>query len=324
MNRATFPVWEIPFALLSFLFYKLIKFIVGNFYTFYLLVNQKKASQWQLLSAETLKNPLALPVLMTKGPRWNTHAIIGTLGPFQVQESISLDLASANASAQSWIAVVYSFPTYQTITSFKSEQCKANSPWASLQLKPGKYSIGLRYYHWSDNVRLPALQVDGRELVKALPVPADINGFLPDLIKSKNWFYSWLHYYIFTILRFRKYLPESFIKREYLPVGAPDTEFFYNYLYCEQALEVVVTASILNNYHLYFTFYERCSLPVNWCEIEKENFITEPVKNDGFYLIRVRPKADFSADSIKKWSLKAEINDECPLRQKINIIREKR
>jgi hypothetical protein len=322
MNRATFPVWEIPFALLSFLFYKLIKFIVGNFYTFYLFVNRKKASQWQLLDAETFKNPLALPVLMTKGPRWNTHAIIGTLGPFQVRESISLDTASANDSAPSWIAVVYSFPAYKTIASFEPKKSNANSQWASIQLKPGKYSIGLRYYHWSDNIRLPALQVDGRELVKALPVPADVNGFLLELIKSKNWFYSWLHYYIFTILRLRKYLPESFVKREYLPVGAPDTEFFYNYLYRGQALEVVVSTIVLNNYHLYFTLYERCSLPVNWCEIEKENFITEPVENDGFYLIRVRPKADFSADLTNKRPLKAEINDECPVRQKINIIRE--
>ena len=80
-------------------------------------VNKKKASQWRVLSQKMIDAPLILPVLMTKGPRWNTHAVIGTLGPFKVAEAIAINVATANKSSGSWIAVVYSFPSYKTITS---------------------------------------------------------------------------------------------------------------------------------------------------------------------------------------------------------------
>ena len=117
-----FLLWEIPLALFSFVFYKVMKFIIGNLFTVYLAFDQKKANQWRVLSQKTINAPLVLPVLMTKGPRWNTHAVIGTLGPFAVQESVEIDIETANNSARSWIAVVYSFPGYKTITSLESEQ----------------------------------------------------------------------------------------------------------------------------------------------------------------------------------------------------------
>jgi hypothetical protein len=283
-------IWEIPLAFLSFLFYKATKFTIGNLYTFYLALNKNKACQWQILSAETLKNPLALPLLMTKGPRWNTHAIIGTLGPFPVKKSLSINIESANNSAQSWIAVVYSFPDYKTITSFESGKSNSLEKWSSLDLKPGRYSLGLRYYNWSDKIQLPAIKVDGKQFLEDQSIPIDINQFYNNLIQRKNLFYLGLHYYIFTLLRLRKWLPESFVKSEYLPVGAPDTEFFYDYLNKGQSLQIEIDPNIVKNYDIYLTIYDRSSLPLNWHQINQEKFLTNPIENNGYYLIRMRPK----------------------------------
>ena len=148
-------VWEIPLAILSLLFYKVMKFIIGNLFTIYLAVNTTKASQWRVLSQETLDSALSLPVLMTKGPRWNTHAIIGTLGPFKVDQEVSLNITTANSSAHSWIAVVYNFPGYKTITSLESSKISSDNDWYSIKLPPGKYSYGLRYYNRLDKITLP-------------------------------------------------------------------------------------------------------------------------------------------------------------------------
>ncbi len=137
-------LWEIPLAVLSFLFYKLMKFVIGNLNTIYLYFNQGKALQWRVLSAETLKTPLFLPVLMTKGPRWNTHAIIGTVGPFSVNSSMGLDIECANMSAKSWIAVVYSFPYYQTVASISSEISKSEAQCSSLSLNLSNTFLALR------------------------------------------------------------------------------------------------------------------------------------------------------------------------------------
>ena len=299
MNNLTF-FWEIPLAFLSFLFYKVTKFIIGNLFTIYLAVNKDKASQWRVLSQETLDSPLTLPVLMTKGPRWNTHAIIGTLGPFSVDKSIAIDLESANNSAKSWIAVIYSFPGYKTVTSIKSDEVDCANKWYFLELKPGKYSLGLRYYNRLDKIDLPAVKVDDRELVSSLNVSQDINNFYHDLIESKNWFYSSLHYYIFTILKLRKWLPESFVRKEYLPVGAPDTFFAYNYLEKEQTLEIEFTSEIVNNFDIYFTLYDRSSLPLSWCQIQSEKYSLQARENRGYYLLRIRPNSpNFKAESLE-------------------------
>lgn len=283
-------IGEIVLALLSFGFYKVMKLIIGNIYIFYLAIARKQALQWRVLSQETLKSPLSLPVLMTKGPRWNTHAIIGTLGPFQVKKSISLDIESAHNSARSWIAVVYSFPNYRTITSLESDRVNPENQWQLLELKPGRYTLGLRYYNWGEYVNLPAIKVDEQEFVASTNVPTNVNDFYLSLIQKKNWFYLSLHYYIFTILKFKKWLPKSFVRKEYLPVGAPDTYFFYDYLERGQSLEIETSLPILNSQDIYFTLYDRSSLPVIWCKLEQQILTFQPVKNNGYYLLRLRAK----------------------------------
>ena len=309
--------WQIPLACLSFLWFKAIKFLVGFLYTLYLSVNQKRASQWQVLSAETLEKFLSLPVLMTKGPRWNTHAIISTLGPFSVKQSITIDVESANLSANSWFAVVYRFPDYKTITSFQSEYTKAGDRWQSLTLKPGKYSLGLRYYDWNEPVKLPTIKLDDQVFVNPQAIPTTINQFYANLSQRSNGFYFALHYYIFVILKLRKYLPESFIRREYLPVGAPDTDFFYHYFNKKQKLNIKFEANLLQDYQIYLTLYNRASFPIFSKQIRQNQFSTESIDVDGFYLIRMR-KIEANV-SEQKDRLVSKIEDHHPSIQQLSI-----
>ncbi len=292
-------VWEIPLALLSLLFYKVMKFIIGNLFTIYLAVNKNKASQWRVLSQETLDSALSLPVLMTKGPRWNTHAIIGTLGPFKVEQEVSLNITTANSSAGSWIAVVYSFPGYKTITSLESSKISSDNDWYSIKLPPGKYSFGLRYYNRLDKITLPEIKIDDNNFAEAQNIPTDNNDFYHNLIQAKNWFYFSLHYYIFTILKLRKFLPESFLRKEFLPVGAPDTFFAYNYLGRQQSLSLEFTQDIIDNCNIYFNLYDRSSLPLIWCEITTREYNLAAPATNGYYLLRIRPQPGFSFDTSK-------------------------
>ncbi len=292
-------VWEIPLAILSLLFYKVMKFIIGNLFTIYLAVNKNKASVWRVLSQETLDSVLSLPVLMTKGPRWNTHAIIGTLGPFKVEQEVSLNITTANSSARSWIAVVYSFPSYQTITSLESSKISEDNAWYTIQLSPGKYSLGLRYYNRLDKITLPETKIDDKNFAAAQNIPLDNNNFYYNLIQAKNWFYSSLHYYIFTILKLRKILPESFVRKEFLPVGAPDTFFAYNYLEKKQSLSLKFTQDIIDNCNIYFNLYDRSSLPLSWCDIAHTEYNLPAPKANGYYLLRIRPQPGSSFDTSK-------------------------
>ena len=292
-------IWEIPLALLSLIFYKTMKLIIGNLFTIYLAINKNKASVWRVLSQETIDSVLSLPVLMTKGPRWNTHAIIGTLGPFQVNKEVSLNITTANSSARSWIAVVYSFPSYKTITSLESSKIYSDNDWYTIKLPPGKYSFGLRYYNRLDEISLPEIKIDDHNFAQSQTVTTDNNDFYYNLIQAKNWFYSSLHYYIFTILKLRKLLPESFVRKEFLPVGAPDTFFAYNYLTKQQSLKLNFTQDIIDNCNIYFNLYDRSSLPLSWSEISTTEYNLTAPKAHGYYLLRIRPQPGFSFDTSK-------------------------
>jgi hypothetical protein len=286
-------LYEIPLACLSFVFNKIVKFAVGNLFTVYLVLNKKKASEWRVLSEKTINAPLVLPVMMTKGPRWNTHATIGTLGPFKVRSAIAIDTKTANQSSRSWIAVVYSFPRYKTITSIESEQLDPTSDWQTINLPAGRYSLAVRYYNRADIINYPAIKVDDQLFVEIYNIPSDINKYYDHLINAKNWFYSSLHYYIFTILKLRKYLPETFVRQEYLPVGAPATHFAYNYLDRKQALEIETVPEIVEQFDIYFTLYDRSSLPLTWCIITDIKYTLAPQEQQGYFLLRIRPKPEF-------------------------------
>ncbi|MEG3435689.1 DUF6208 family protein [Pannus brasiliensis CCIBt3594] len=305
---------EIPLAVLSFLFYKGMKFLIGNLYTLYLIKDREKASRWRILSEETLRSPLSVPVLMTKGPRWNTHAIIGTLGPFAVRESIAVHLPTLKNSAKSWILVIYSFPDYETITNLDSNQIDSLEEWIEIPLKSGRYSIGLRYYDRTPPIVFPEVKIDGSPLAEVITVSENINDFCRDLIRRKNGFYLALHYYIYTILKYRESLGEDFVRREYLPVGAPDTEFIYDRLDGGQVLELEIEPSILEDYYVFLTLYDRSSLPVASGRVTEGEYCSERMENNGYYLIRLRPRSSGKEREIR--SRKASSD---PSRQRLAI-----
>lgn len=283
---------EIPLALVSFIFAKINKFLIGNLYTIYLSLNTKKSKQWRVIDNELVSSNLNLGVLMTKAPRWNTHAIIGTLGPFLVNNSLTIDLKSANNSCQSWIAIFYDFPNYKTITTIESNQVNSEENWQSINLAKGKYTIGLRYYNYSQKLVLPAVKVDGEIFTTSTKIPNDSNNFYHNLINRKNLYFLAIHYYIYTILKYRKKLPESFIQNEFLPVGATDTKFYYDCLDKGELLSIEIDEFTFKNYAIYVTLYDRFSLPISWFQVSQLKEKTKPLTDKGYYLIRVRRDAN--------------------------------
>ncbi|MEM9923108.1 MAG: DUF6208 family protein [Cyanobacteria bacterium P01_D01_bin.50] len=293
--------WEVPLGFLSFVFFKSMKFSIGNLYNFRLSKEKQKNLEWQPLCKETLERSITLPFWMTFGPRLNTHAIIATVGPFEVKQSIDLDIRTADNSAESWTIAVYRFPDYKTVTKIVAGQVSSENQWKSLELKPGTYMLGLRYYNWSESVEFPAVKIDGVEVVKYKTVPNSINNFYSEFRQKENWFYLCLHYYLFPLLRLRKWLPKSFVKKEFLPVGDPSLTYYYGVIRKGECINVDVNPLLFNSYDVYMTVYDRCSFAVFFHQIKTENYTSKAMEEDCFYLFRVRQKTGIQEQFVSDW-----------------------
>lgn len=289
-------LWEAPLAALSWLLYRAMRLLFSRLYRWSLSRKSEADLQWRVLGADTLKNvPFALPVIMTTGPRWNTHAVIGTLGPFAIAESLELNLNTIQQSAQSWVVVVYAFPSFETIQSLDSHGFRQivteADPWVKLGVPPGRYTLGVRYYDRAETITYPQVRLDGLRLLNGLAADANTNEFYHQLKDyPRKSFYLALHYYSYVLLKYRRYLSEAWVRREYLPVGAPDTRFFYGGLHKGQVMAIAVEPQALEQFDFYLSLYDWSSFPMAWQRIQAVQ--TELIAPDnGSYAFRLRPKA---------------------------------
>jgi Family of unknown function (DUF6208) len=275
---------RIPAAGASFIFFHAVKWLLNR------LRRARERDQetltWSTLS-EVLGRALALPYLMVTGPRWNPHALISRVGPFQVESSVRMRTDTAHASAQMWTLVISRASDSHAVAAIDSHQIAQDHAWHAQTLPPGRYSGVLRYYDWATDPHLPALEIDADRLIAERPVPPTENDYL-SLIRNKDGlFYACLHYYVLERLRLQRYLPASFVRREYLPVGNPETAFSYGYLPRGQRLAITSSLGIPEGHRLYLTIYNRSSFPVLWCEVPSLPYDTQPAEATGSYLLRL-------------------------------------
>ncbi len=128
--------------------------------------------------------------------------------------------------------------------------------------------------------------------IASLPAAPDTNQRFYEQLTAypRKGFYLGLHYYTYILLKYRRHLPEAWVQREYLPVGAPDTQFFYGGLNQNQTMAIALTPEVLDQFDFYLTLYDWASFPMAWQRIQTPS-ATQTVPQNGSYAFRVRPKA---------------------------------
>lgn len=289
---------EMPLSAASFVFYRTTRFIMRRLIVLNSTVNRKRTRQWNMLSAEALDLPLAMPALMTSGPRWNPHAVIAGAGPFYVAQSVSVDVASPAASSKSWTLVFYTFPAQRTAAHVGSLDGPFAAGWHAVKLAPGKYSVALRYYHAADTVTFPELQADGVTAIPSFTTANRSRELYESVARRRGRLYFWLHYYVYELLRRKASVSPKFVEREFLPIGNPETQFRYGAVDRGDLIDVRLPAGLRDTHDVYLTIYTRDSFPVSWCQIQEDHVRAEPAAAAGFYLMRVQrtsPDADPAA-----------------------------
>jgi Family of unknown function (DUF6208) len=277
-------LFTLPLACTSFALFHAVKYMVHR------LARRRDRHQdaldWQTMS-EALRQRLALPYIMVTGPRWNPHALISRVGPFQLENSLRIKVGTAHQSAQTWTLIINRAVDLYPIAVVDASDIAREEVWYEHALPPGRYLAVLRYYEWTATPHLPEMTIDNRRRVPERAVPPNENDYLSGLREKDGFFYACLHYYVLEMLRLRRYLPASFVRREYLPVGNPETVFDYGALRRSQSLEISSSQGIPEGYRLYLTIYNRSSFPVSWSEVRALPHRTLPVATKGSYLWRL-------------------------------------
>ncbi len=282
-------LWRFPLALLSFAFFRYARFWMRWGYARFMRQHPELAPTWRVLSGDAIARPLALPIVLTSGPRWNVHAIIAAAGPFEVRDSIEIDRAAASRSAGAWTVVAYRGSAIRTVASVGSRD--PGSAGGSLRLPPGTYSLGLRYYRWGDSPALPAVRVDGRDVVPALEVPAAVNRFYETLLGRRRAIHVALHYYVWVLLLHRRLFPRRLVEREYLPAGNPETRFEYGAFRAGESVRIDLEPAVLESHDVYLCVYDRASFPIHWEDVPAARHETRPFPTPGTWLLRIHPRS---------------------------------
>lgn len=280
-------VWQAPLALLSYMAHFFVRSLVIYIGVRHYRSNAKSFMRWQFLSRDTLQKPNVLSRYMAVGPRWNTHAAIASAGPFAVAGILTVDVEPMAKSAGYWAFAIKQFPSFQGDEQFSSlTHTDAGSP-VTLQLPQGDYSFSLRYYLCSEQIKTPTIKIDGKTVAGSVVVSGDVNEFYQDLFQQGRFFYFCLNYYVYVLVKWRAILPKSWVRRELLPVGNIETEFYYGILKRNQALTYHLKPELFENHRVYFTAYNKASFPILYYEVTQPQYTGLPCNQDCIYLVRI-------------------------------------
>jgi len=284
-------LWEVPLGVASFGFSRLLRALLTNLGRYYNPMNQQEKPAWQTISADFLAKPIKLLWAMSRA-RWNLHSLIGLAGPFNVTDSLSLHVKTIAQSAPAWTAVFYTLGDYKTHANISSLTVSGAQDWETVPLPPGRYLVGLRHYHWTDPVTLPAIRADGKEALaaKTIAAPPDVNRFYRDLIHRQGLIHVCLNGYVYPLLRYRRWLPAQFVRDVFLPVPNPETQFHYGALRVGERLQVDLASGLLETHEVFFSLYNRFCFPLDWYPLRTESHVTQPCDRNCVFIIRVHPR----------------------------------
>lgn len=253
-------------------------------------------SGWLGLSEWLALDPDHVDVMMMIGPRWNCHAVIGVTGFIDVRGALTIDAGQAEASARHWTVVVYdaAFRTVAHVGTAGTDRGRARR--IHLDLKPGKYLLGLRYYGVTPEARYPEVQVDGVPVLPHRSVgdePRRYQTFLRELRRDTTRRYTLLHYHAYGLLRSA---PGPRARAAYLPVGNPETGFAFGAAPAGSTIHVEPSRE--EDGESYLAVYDRGSRPLHWARVDRPIYVQVDVP--ATYLVRhVSPRGGHLPEDLR-------------------------
>lgn len=249
---------------------------------------------WRLFS-EQCEDPGLLPTLSILGPRWNCHAMIASFGPVEVRERVTCRVGELQKQSESWTIVAYDkrMATAAFSGSWTAGGAVAEHGEATFELAPGRYMFSLRCYAEHDRLILPDVVIDGRAMQCGRVLEGEMSRYACALerIRGQNgFFYRALHYYVFHQLAYAPEARPEWLRRHFLPVGNPETEWHYGHLKPGERLRLELGQHDAERVITFVCFYNWASFPVFWLRVRDQEWVSPTFETRLGYAIRRVPK----------------------------------
>jgi hypothetical protein len=262
-----------------------------------LTLREGGSHRWRTMSDDLEKHG-GFHIVSVLAPRWNCHALLARMSPIWIDRSLTLELAGFGSQADSWSLVLYD-------VSLKMQQwvgsATISEKTVTWHVPPAAYSLSLRYYTDSDDIEVPTVVIDGSVRVVGGIIAGEAPRYKQHLetIRNRSGPISrLLHYYVFYGLS-RKEKCAALLRRQFLPMGNPDTEWNYGHLAVGERLRIHSNHAHQQAYNTYVCYYNWASFPVEWHRIEGLEWCGDAFDQAvGYAIRRVRKeKPDASRDS---------------------------
>ena len=122
-----------------------------------------------------------------------------------------------------------------------------------------------------------------------MPVAESADDIYATVRGQNRFLFRALSSYIYPMLRLRRRLPSEWVRRQYLPVGNPETTFVFDAVERGERLRISIPPDVLQTHRVMFTAYNRASFPTLWFRIMDAETQTEAMPSQGFWLLRLHP-----------------------------------
>lgn len=252
---------------------------------------------WKVMDEAFLAPLSVMTAYSLLAPRWNVHAAIAVSPILRVEGQLSVDVATANSASPRWTLVVHD--KEGTVGALGTTNTEPDASWASIDLSPGLYRLVIRLYEPGPEAVVPEVRVDGEPALAELVLPEDPTRVYRNLRARGRLRHKALQRYVYPMVRLRRFLGEEHVKRQYLPVGNPETHFRFGVVERGQRLELRPPDELPDDCGLYLCLYDRSSLPMWFAPVPREGVQTPPAPDDGTWLVRIVPGRHGAPDPVQ-------------------------
>eukprot|EP00967_Tisochrysis_lutea_P000091 scaffold134_cov29-Tisochrysis_lutea.AAC.2 len=240
----------------------------------------------------------AVSAAIAFGPRWNTHTNVHTLRvEMPASGEAVFEVENLRQSGFSWQIVVYDERQTTLATLSVAQQ---GPEWLQLHVHARRVAhLLIRPYVFGDrtSVVLPRVRLNGEDVAGCVQFSRERLHFNHQLREYEYAHFWALQWHVYPLLCCSSWLPPKLVRRVYLPVGNPETQWLYGPVHEGYALCFVVDERVLSEHLVFCTVYDRASFPVQPCiSIEASTRTLEVCEADGFWATRVVRKDGGTTD----------------------------